>query len=204
MIIGLTGGIGSGKSEVSRRFQQLGITVVDADEIARQVVKPSSVVLKNIVAYFGIHLLNAEGTLNRSLLRDIIFNDPVKKKWLEDLLHPIIRKETIQQLALAAAKSPYVILASPLLLETTQYQLVDRILVVHASEDSQLARASQRDKMNREQIHKIIATQMPSTERCAKADDIINNHGKLADLDDEVKKLHTYYLTLSQPAAKND
>lgn len=196
MIVGLTGGIGSGKSEVSRRFQALGITVIDSDEVARQVVEPDSPALQTIAAHFGKNILNANGTLNRGQLRQIIFADAQEKIWLENFLHPIIRQETIRQLHLA--NSTYVILASPLLLETTQHQLVDRVLVIDADEELQLARASARDQNNREQIAKIMATQMSRADRRARADDIIYNHGDLAELDEQVKKLHAHYLTLSQ------
>jgi dephospho-CoA kinase len=195
IVIGLTGGIGSGKSEVSRRFQALGISVIDADDIAREVVEPHKPALKMIAAHFGDNILNANGTLNRENLRHIIFTHPHEKKWLENLLHPIIRAEIIQQLQ--NAKSAYAILASPLLLETTQHELVNRILVVDANEELQLARASERDNNDREQIKKIMATQMRRAERCAKADDIIDNHGNLAELNTQVTKLHAHYLTLS-------
>lgn len=194
MIIGLTGGIGSGKSEVSRRFQALGITVIDSDEVARQVVEPGCPASQTIAAHFGKNILNANGTLNRAQLREIIFASAQEKIWLENLLHPIIREATIRQLGLA--KSAYVILTSPLLLETTQHEMVDRVLVVDADEELQLARASVRDKNNHEQIAKIMATQMPRVDRCAKADDIIHNHDDLAELEEQVKKLHAYYLTL--------
>ena len=196
MIVGLTGGIGSGKSEVSRRFQAFGIIVIDSDEVARQVVEPHRPALQNIATHFGKNILNENGTLNRLQLRQIIFTNAQEKIWLEKLLHPIIREETIQQLHLA--KSAYVILASPLLLETTQHQLVDRVLIVDAEEELQLNRASERDKNNREQITKIMATQISRTDRHAKADDIIHNHGDLTELDEQVKTLHAKYLALSQ------
>ena len=196
MIVGLTGGIGSGKSEVSRRFQALGITVIDSDEVARQVVEPSCPALQTIATHFGKNILNINGTLNRAQLRQIIFANAQEKLWLENFLHPIIREETILQLR--SAKSIYVILASPLLLETTQHQMVDRVLVIDADEELQLVRASERDQNNREQIAKIMATQMSRTDRRAKADDIIYNHGDLAELDQQVKKLHVHYLKLSQ------
>ena len=196
MIVGLTGGIGSGKSEISRRFQALGITVIDSDEVARQVVEPSCPALQTIATHFGKNILNINGTLNRAQLRQIIFANAQEKLWLENFLHPIIREETILQLR--SAKSIYVILASPLLLETTQHQMVDRVLVIDTDEELQLVRASERDQNNREQIAKIMATQMSRTDRRAKADDIIFNHGDLAELDQQVKKLHVHYLKLSQ------
>jgi dephospho-CoA kinase len=200
MIVGLTGGIGSGKSEVSRRFELLGITVIDADIIAREVVAPGSEALTAITAHFGQKILNHDKTLNRGKLRELIFENSEEKKWLEKLLHPIIRTETIAQLE--RSKSPYTILSSPLLLETTQHELVDRILVIDANEDLQLARASARDANNTEQIKKIMATQMQRSERCAHADDIIHNHGDLQELDMQIKDLHKYYLDLVQQHPK--
>lgn len=196
MIVGLTGGIGSGKSEVSRRFEKLGINIVDADVVAREVVALGSPSLKAIEKHFGLDTLKQDGTLDRQKLRELIFAHPTKKTWLENLLHPVIRTETIKQLN--QAKSPYVILASPLLLETSQHELVDRILVVDADEALQLARASRRDENNSEQIKKIMATQMTRTIRRAKADDIIENHGDLSELELQVQQLHTRYLALSK------
>ncbi len=196
MIIGLTGGIGSGKSEVSRRFEQLGITVVDADIVAREVVNIGSVALSEISAHFGQDILNADGSLNRAKLRSRIFETPDEKYWLENLLHPIIRKEIVTQLA--QSKTPYTILSSPLLLETKQDELVNRILVIDATENMQIERASARDTNNKEQIKKIMAAQINRIERCQKADDIIENHGDLDELDLAVKKLHAFYLQLAE------
>lgn len=194
MIIGLTGGIGSGKSEVSRRFQQLGITVVDADEVARDVVKLNSPALQAIAEHFGRDILNPDSSLNRAALRNIVFQNTQEKIWLENLLHPIIRELTIQQLQ--NSSSIYTILASPLLLETTQRELVDRVLVIDANENIQLTRASNRDNNNLEQIKAIMKTQLTRTERCAKANDIIQNNGDLSELDQQVLQLHKTYLTL--------
>ena len=196
MIVGLTGGIGSGKSEVSRRFEQLGIKVVDADTIAREVVNIGGVALSAISAHFGKDILNADGSLNRAQLRSRIFENPNEKSWLENLLHPIIRKEIVAQLA--QSKTPYTILSSPLLLETKQDELVNRVLVIDATEEMQLKRASARDTNNQEQIQKIMATQISRSERCARADDIIENHGDLNNLDVAVKKLHTFYSQLTE------
>ncbi|RYY74115.1 MAG: dephospho-CoA kinase [Gammaproteobacteria bacterium] len=196
MIVGLTGGIGSGKSEVSRRFEKLGIDVVDADLVAREVVSLGKPALKKIEEYFGPEILLADQTLNRSILRELIFNDSNKKKWLESLLHPIIRADLIAQLN--RSKSPYKILSSPLLLETSQHEIVDRILVVDADESLQLSRAMQRDTNSPDQIKKIMATQMGRLERCSKADDIIKNHGDFNELDIQVKKLHNFYLQLTK------
>lgn len=195
IIVGLTGGIGSGKSEVSRRFEQFGITVVDADIVAREVVNVGSAALSAISVHFGKNILDADGSLNRARLRSRIFENPNEKSWLENLLHPIIRTEIVTQLA--QSKTPYTILSSPLLLETKQDELVNRILVVDATEDMQIKRASARDANNTDQIQKIMATQISRAERRKKADDIIENHGDLNELDVAVKKLHAFYLQLA-------
>jgi len=194
MIVGLTGGIGSGKSEVSRRFENLGIDVIDADVIAREVVGVDKPALKEIAEHFGQQILNIDETLNRSKLRELIFNDQSEKEWLEKLLHPIVRTETIAQLE--HSKSAYQILSSPLLLETNQCELVDRILIVDADESLQISRAMTRDTNKPEQIKKIMATQMSRAERRSKADDIIENHGDLKNLDMQVEQLHNFYMDL--------
>lgn len=201
LIIGLTGGIGSGKSEACRRFIARGITVVDADIVAREVVEPGKPALEKIHEHFGDEILLSEKehqqrTLNRSKLREIIFNNPIEKIWLEELLHPLANQQIRAQLE--NASGPYTILASPLLLETQQYRLVDRVLVVDASEPLQIERASQRDINNEAQIRAIMLTQLSRQERCAKANDIIQNHGSLTELDEQIENLHQLYLELSQ------
>ncbi|MFO1390183.1 dephospho-CoA kinase [Cellvibrio sp.] len=196
MIVGLTGGIGSGKSEVSARFERLGIIVVDADMIARQVVEPGGLVLEKIAEHFGKAIITKDGALDRKQLRSIIFEQPSEKIWLESLLHPIIRAETIAQLN--SSQSPYTILSSPLLLETNQHELVDRVLVVDADETLQVSRASSRDSISPENIQKIMQSQLSRSARCAKADDIILNHGDLHELQDQVEFLHARYLHLAQ------
>lgn len=202
LIIGLTGGIGSGKSEASRRFAERGVAVVDADVVAREVVEPRAPALIQIAAHFGSDILDADGNLNRSKLRAIIFSNPEEKQWLESLLHPIINTEIRHQLA--KATSPYSILASPLLLETQQFQLVDRVLVIDTSEQLQLERATHRDKNHEAQIKAIMQTQLSRQERCARATDIINNHGSIDELDAQVEKLHQRYLDLVQSAAQTN
>jgi dephospho-CoA kinase len=199
LIVGLTGGIGSGKSEASKRFATRGVQIVDADIVAREVVASGSAALVQIAAHFGADILDAAGNLNRSKLRDIIFSEPTEKQWLEALLHPIINAEIRRQLS--GATSAYAILASPLLLETQQFQLVDRILVIDTSEQHQLERASKRDKNNEAQIKAIMRTQLSRQERCARATDIIQNHGSIDELDMQVEKLHQLYLALVQSAA---
>lgn len=202
LIVGLTGGIGSGKSEASKRFAERSILVVDADIVAREVVVQGSAALAQIAAHFGADILDATGNLNRSKLREIIFSDPAEKQWLESLLHPIINAEIRHQLA--NATSVYAILASPLLLETQQFQLVDRILVIDTNEQLQIERASYRDKNNEAQIKAIMQTQLSRQERCARATDIIQNHGSIDELDTQIEKLHQLYLELAQSAAKTN
>lgn len=202
LIVGLTGGIGSGKSEASKRFAERDVLVVDADIVAREVVVPSSVALAQIAAHFGADILDAIGNLNRSKLREIIFSNPTEKQWLESLLHPMINTEIRRQLA--NSTSIYSILASPLLLETQQFQLVDRILVIDTSEQHQLERARQRDKSNEAQIKAIMQTQLSRQERCARATDIIQNHGSIDELDAQIEKLHQLYLELAQSAPKTN
>lgn len=202
LIIGLTGGIGSGKSEASKRFAERGVLVVDADVVAREVVEPGEPALQEIATHFGPDILDADGNLNRAMLREVIFSNPTEKQWLESLLHPIINAEIRRQLA--GATSMYAILASPLLLETQQFNLVDRILVIDTSEQHQLERASHRDKNNEAQIKAIMQTQLSRQERCARATDIIQNHGSIDELDEQVEKLHHLYLKLAQQAVKTN
>lgn len=199
LIIGLTGGIGSGKSEVSKRFAEYGVVVIDADIVAREVVEQGTPALTQIAAYFGGDILDASGNLNRSKLRAIIFSNPTAKQWLELLLHPIINAEIRHQLVNSI--SVYSILASPLLLETRQYQLVDRILVIDTNEQLQLERASHRDKNNEAQIKAIMQTQLSRQERCARATDIIHNEGSIDELNAQVERLHQLYLELAKPTA---
>lgn len=202
LIVGLTGGIGSGKSEASKRFAKRGVMVVDADIVAREVVEPGSAPLAQIAAHFGLDILDAAGNLNRSKLREIIFSDPTEKQWLESLLHPIINANIRHQLQ--NSTSAYSVLTSPILLETQQFQLVDRILVIDTSEQHQLERAGQRDKNNESQIKAIMQTQLSRQERCARATDIIQNHGSIDELDEQVEKLHQLYLELAQSAVKTN
>lgn len=195
--IGLTGGIGSGKSLVSDIFQQqYDITVIDADVLAREVVMPGQPALEKIAGHFGKDILQADGFLDRRKLRDIIFNAPAEKEWLEQLLHPLINQRAAAQLELV--ESPYAIFTSPLLLEGTQTRLVNRVLVIDAPEAMQIARASLRDGSTGEKIQRIMATQLSREERLVQADDIIHNHGTLTDLQQQVARLHEFYVSLVQ------
>lgn len=194
-IVGLTGGIGSGKTAVSDCFSALGITVVDADVCARIVVEPGKPALQSIVEHFGAAVLNSDGSLDRAQLRQIIFADEAARKWLETLLHPLIFEEMWSQLQ--SAKSPYAILASPLLVEAGQSILCQRVLVVDVPEDIQLQRAVARDTNSEAQIKAIMAAQTSREKRVAAADDVLLNDGDLASLSESVKKLHDHFLSLA-------
>ena len=195
LIIGVTGGIGSGKTTACNRFVELGIEVIDADEIARWVVLPGTAALNEIAAHFGAEYLTPEGTLNRARLRSLIFSDDSAKTWLEKLLHPLINIEIRSQLQ--QAQSIYSIFTSPLLLETEQYKLVDRILVIDTSEQLQIERATTRDSSSNAKISAIIASQMSRMERCNRANDIVQNYGDLNNLIQQVDRLHQLYLEIA-------
>lgn len=193
-IVGLSGGIGSGKSTAANFFKPL-VDVIDADEVARSVVKPNSQTLGIIVSHFGNHVLLPDGSLNRSWLRDKIFSDLNEKTWLENLLHPIIHTEIISMLE--NTRSPYCILMSPLLLETDQHLLVNRILVIDAPEDEQIERIKKRDNTSAEAVKTIISTQLTRQMRLQKADDIIINTKDMAALEKSILYLHNIYIELA-------
>ena len=193
-ILGLTGGIGSGKSAAAQCFVDLGIHLVDADNAARWVVEPGRPALAKIAEHFGADVLQADGTLDRAALRELIFKDPQQRVWLEGLLHPLIREEIRQYLA--RAESPYAILVSPLLLETSQHQMVQRVLVIDVPEAVQIERTVLRDKTNEAQVRAILKAQASREERLSRADDVIVNDRDPAWLKSEVERLHQFYLTL--------
>jgi len=194
-VLGLTGGIGSGKSAVAACFKEYGIKVVDADIAARKVVEPGMPALEAIGEHFGEQVLQADGTMDRAALRSIVFNDEQQRLWLEQLLHPAIGEWIKSELA--SATSDYAILESPLLLETEQRKSTQRTLVVDVSKELQIERAMARDDNSREQIEAIIAAQLPREERVARADDVIDNSGSLADLQSAVDTLHQQYLKIA-------
>lgn len=200
-ILGLTGGIGSGKSAASHWFEAQGIQVVDADIVAREVVEPGQPALHAIQSAFGDWVLDKTSALNRKALREHIFQHAEARKVLEGITHPAIRQSIIQQLQ--RASSPYVILVSPLLLETNQHQLTDRVLLIDASEDLQIERASQRDRQNIQQIQKIIQAQMPRKQKQELAHDIVLNDGHLSHLYAHLEPLHQQYLDLAQQKQSN-
>ncbi len=193
--VGLTGGIGSGKTAASDYFKQLGIDIIDADVAARVVVEPSTPGLNRITSHFGDDILLKTGQLNRALLRQRIFSKPADKQWLEELLHPLIAKEIDRQLA--ATTSPYVIFVSPLLLETQQHQRCNRILVVDAEVDIQVERAAARDNNSPEMIRTIIENQMQREARLDRADDVLVNDADIDTLHKRIDKLHQQYLALA-------
>lgn len=193
-VLGLTGGIGSGKSAAADAFAQLGIEVIDADHAARWVVEPGRPALAKIVDRFGGAILLSDGQLDRAALRERIFAEPEQRQWLEALLHPLIREEISR--FLAAAKSPYVILVSPLLIESGQYKSVQRVLVVDVPSELQMERALQRDQVSETQLRAIMQAQLTRDERLKFADDVLCNAADKSALQREVLRLHDYYLTL--------
>ena len=194
-VLGLTGGIGSGKSAASQWFEAQGITVVDADVVAREVVELGQPALTQIQQAFGDWVLLADGSLNRRALREYIFQSPEARKTLESITHPAIRTSIIQQLH--AAQSPYAILVSPLLFETNQHELTQHTLLIDATIELQIERASQRDGQNIEQIRNIIAAQMSREQKQTMADDIVLNDGHLDHLYAHLRLLHQNYLNMA-------
>lgn len=193
-ILGLTGGIGSGKSAAAERFAELGVHVVDADQVARSVVEPGSAALAQIVDRFGVPILASSGELNRAALRERIFTSVEDRHWLERLLHPLIRQEIWA--SLSRAESPYAVLVSPLLVESRQHEQVDRVLVVDVPEDLQLQRVLARDQVSEDQVRAILAAQARREDRLRHANDVLVNGRDLSWLRQEVDRLHDRYLQL--------
>ncbi|MFK7731713.1 MAG: dephospho-CoA kinase [Pseudomonadales bacterium] len=195
LVIGVTGGIGSGKSAVTDRFADHDICVVDADIAARVVVEPGKPALQAIEDYFGPHLITYDGALDRAALRKIVFEDKEQRLWLEQLTHPLIGEEIMLQIQ--SSISPYTIFVSPLLIETSQHALTDRILLVDVPVELQVERTIARDNNSEAQVRAIIASQASREDRLARADDVIVNDKDLAHLDKEVARLHEFYLQLA-------
>ena len=192
--IGVTGGIGCGKSAVTDYLSGKGIVIADADQAAKVIVEPGQLALQTIVNHFGSQILLNDGTLNRRALRDIIFNDPEQRRWLEQLTHPLIIERLRQELA--AAQSPYVILVAPLLLEANLKGVVDRVLVIDIDPEQQIARTMARDGVSRAQVESILQAQASRTQRLSMADDIIDNSGSLDALHQQLDALHQRYLAM--------
>ena len=189
--VGLTGGIACGKSTVANLFAALGVTIVDTDLLAREVVAPGGPLLAQIVEHFGDSVLRADGSLDRARLRDLVFANPAERVWLEQLTHPAIRELTDHRCA--ASTGPYVIVAIPLLVETGGAARFDRVLVVDCDPAIQLARLQARDGSTREQATRMLAAQVSREQRLSAADDVIENNGDVAALRDQVEKLHRQY-----------
>ena len=192
-VVGIAGGIGSGKTAVSDRFAEHGVVVVDADVASRDVVRPGEPGLAAIAERFGSAVINGNGELNRAALRERIFREPDERRWVERLLHPAINRLIAERLA--AATSPYALLVNPLM--RARDARAHRILVVDVPEDVQIERTMARDSVDEAQARAIIASQLPRKDRLAFADDVIVNDGELADLDPAVQRLHARYLELA-------
>lgn len=201
-IVALTGGIGSGKSTVSDEFSRLGVPIVDADIIARQIVEPGTIALQAIAKHFGSSILLADGILDRKKLRESIFNQPNEKQWLNSLLHPQIQLETSRQIA--TIKTSYILWVVPLLIENNLYSRANRILVVDVSPNTQLQRTMVRDNTSLHQAKQILAAQTSREMRLSLADDVLNNDGSTTELITKIKQLHQKYLNLVHEFNKQD
>ncbi|HHH0060495.1 TPA: dephospho-CoA kinase [Yersinia enterocolitica] len=200
-IVALTGGIGSGKSTVANAFANLGVPLVDADIIARQVVEPGMPALMEIASRYGETILHTDGTLNRAALRKKIFSEPQEKAWLNSLLHPLIQQETQSQLA--NIDEPYVLWVVPLLVENGLHHRANRVLVVDVAPEIQLARTMARDSITHQQAEDILASQVSRQQRLTCADDIIDNSGDPIVIAPQVTLLHQQYLKLAAAAQQD-
>lgn len=197
LVIGLTGGIGSGKSTVAALFAEKEIAIIDTDQIAREITQPNQPAFNQIMNRFGPQIVLPNGTLDRAQLRKIIFTHQADRTWLEQLLHPIIRTEAQRQAQ--AAQSPYCIIVVPLLLENKSFPLVERVLVVDTDPNTQITRTKSRDQIsNPKEVEAIVQAQIDREQRLQLADDVIENSGTIADLIPQVDKLHAFYLSLAK------
>ena len=194
--VGLTGGIASGKSAVSARFEDLGVAVIDTDVIAREIVEPGQEALQEIVSAFGREILDDSGRLRRRELRRRIFDDPHNKSLLESILHPRIAGEVRERLA--EVTSPYCVIVIPLLAESGRYGWLDRVLVVDLPEERQIERLVSRDGVTEQEAEASLASQASRQDRLALADDVLDNSGAESELDDPVRSLHQKYLDLAR------
>ena len=202
IIVGLTGGIGCGKSAVCRLFSALGTPVVDADEIAHRLSQPGQSIYQAIVHAFGTTYLHSNGELDRRKLRDAVFADPELRSRLEQLSHPLIRSSMLSE-AQTYRNSPYCLYAIPLLLEKNWTDMVDRVLVVDCSVSQQISRVVARDRVTSDKVEAILASQLERHERLARANDVIDNSGKERDLEPQVYTLHQRYLELAARQLRN-
>ena len=196
-VVGLTGGIGCGKSTAANLFAELGAHVIDTDNIAHRLTSPGEPALKTIASEFGSDYIASDGGLNRAKMRQLVFSDPIWKTRLEAILHPLIKQAAL--IELANIHAPYVILVVPLLLETANYRdIVRRILVVDCNEQQQLERATARSALSSEDVRAIMSTQLPRQSRLTQADDVLHNEGDFDNLHAQVTSLHHQYLNLAQ------
>ncbi len=198
--VALTGGIACGKTTVANLFAALGVTLIDTDQLAREVVAPGSALLPRVIEHFGSEVVAADGSLDRRALRSRVFADPAERRWLEQLTHPAIRELTDARSA--ASKGGYAMVAIPLLVETQGAKRFDRVLVVDCAPELQLARLQARDGSTRAEAQNMLAAQVSREQRLAVADDIIHNDGDIAALRDRIEKLHRQYVAAS--AAQSD
>ena len=195
-VIGLTGGIGSGKSAAAGMFEELGAAIVDTDQIAHELTRPGGAAMPAIRGRFGAEYIAEDGGIDRTRMRRLVFGDPDAKKKLEAVLHPLIREESLARIA--ANTQTYVVAVVPLLLETGAYrEITDRVLVVDCAEDRQVQRAMQRSGITEDGVRAIMTAQLPRAERLARADDVLSNDGSLAHLRRQVRQLHAKYLELA-------
>lgn len=194
-IVGLTGGIGSGKSSACALFAELGVEIVDADHVSRSVVAPGSPALQQLREQFGDAVVTRDGSLDRAWLRSRIFSDAAVRQQVEALLHPLIRSAMLEQIQ--RSRSAWLILAAPLLLENNAYDFVDRVLVIDADESIQVARTRKRDHASDDEVRRIMQVQLPRGERLARADDVISNNGDTASLRRQVQEYSTLYQKLA-------
>ena len=196
LVVGLTGGIGSGKSAAADEFARLGATVVDTDAIAHELTGPGGAAVAEVGRQFGAAFVDAAGAMDRKKMRELVFSDPQQKQRLEALLHPMIRAESTRRIA--AATGPYALHVVPLLVESAGYrERVGRVLLVDCPEDLQVARVRQRSGLPEAEIRRIIASQVRRDKRLAAADDVIDNSGTIAALQQQVRELHENYLKLA-------
>jgi dephospho-CoA kinase len=196
--VGLTGGIASGKSTVAQLFAKHHVPIIDADAITHQLSQPSAAGYQAIVAHFGANILDQQQSINRAKLGKIIFQDESEKHWLEATLHPMILKKIHTELdQLAQLETPYCIIDIPLITHKTQFDFLDRILVVDCPVEQQISRAEQRDDMDKPHIRTIIEHQCSRKQRAELADDILTNDDTFDALAHAVKQLHAHYLSLS-------
>ncbi len=196
MIIGLTGGIGSGKSAAANFFQNEGVTLIDADDLAREAIEINTPGYKSIVDYFGSRIIDANGLIDRASLRKEVFDDDEKKKVLESIIHPLVRDLMTERITMA--QSSYSIVMVPLIFETNSMSNYNRILVIDCDPSLQLERATARDNNSKDQIQKIIDTQCSREERLSIANDVIPNNDSLNDLKTRSLIMHKFYLDLTQ------